>query len=118
VRIEIETAFTLGLTVIPILVEEASMPAAAQLPASLHELRNLQRVSVRSNPYFTYDITGVVGAVERAFANRRSDEIGADEVVPQVPSAAPPAQALFTGAPASPQVTPSAHASPPIAGAR
>src|SRR5262245_59349 len=35
VRLEIETAFALGLTVIPILVEGASMPSAADLPGSV-----------------------------------------------------------------------------------
>src|SRR5215470_6524941 len=35
VRVEIETAFALGLRVIPVLVEGAGMPAAATLPESL-----------------------------------------------------------------------------------
>jgi hypothetical protein len=55
VRLEIETALTRKLRVIPILVDEARMPRANQLPATLAPLARLNAVEI--NP-LTFDTKG------------------------------------------------------------
>lgn len=72
VRLEVETAFALGLTVIPILVEGAPIPTAADLPQSLHELPLIQNLSVRADPDFDHDVERVLRAIERAMATQRT----------------------------------------------
>ena len=66
VRIEIETALRLGLTVIPLLVEGAPIPAADQLPASLREVARLNALPVRNDPDFARDMERVIAAVQHA----------------------------------------------------
>jgi hypothetical protein len=48
VRLEIETAFALGLTVIPVLVEDAVLPQAAHLPERLRALARLQPIQIQA----------------------------------------------------------------------
>lgn len=60
-----------GLTVIPVLVEGASMPMPASLPQSLRVLPQINAVEVRNDPDFTRDIERVVEVLERIFAQRR-----------------------------------------------
>lgn len=66
VRVEVETAFALGLTVIPILVDNATMPPAASLPASLQRLSRINALNVRHDPDFARDVDRVIAAVQRA----------------------------------------------------
>lgn len=66
VRIEIETALRLGVPIIPVPVENASMPPAARLPVSLRPLASLNALSVRPDPDFHRDMERVGIAVERA----------------------------------------------------
>jgi photosystem II stability/assembly factor-like uncharacterized protein len=68
VRLEVETALTLGITVLPVLVEGASMPAKANLPESLGELSEINAVEVRSGSDFSKDMDRLVGVIERVFA--------------------------------------------------
>ncbi len=75
VRIEVETALSLGLTIIPLLVEGVRVPKAADLPASLQELAQINSLNVRDDPDFTRDMERVIGAVERVFATRPSSGI-------------------------------------------
>jgi hypothetical protein len=70
-RLEIETAFQLGLRVLPVLVEEATMPAPEQLPESLRELALVNAVEVRNDPDFVRDMERLVRALERALAQPR-----------------------------------------------
>src|SRR5262249_8705137 len=60
VRLEIETALQLGLTVIPVLVEDARMPSAAELPDSLKPLALINAVQVRNDPHFSRDIQRLI----------------------------------------------------------
>ncbi len=46
VRLEIEAALTLGVRVIPVLVDQARMPSAAELPTSLEKLARRQAVEL------------------------------------------------------------------------
>ena len=56
VRVEIETAIKLGITIIPLLVQDAAMPAADGLPESLRPLAEQQPITVRRNPFFDADV--------------------------------------------------------------
>lgn len=65
VRIEIETAARLGVPIIPLLVDGATMPPAARLPTSLRLLASLNALPVRPDPDFHRDMGRVTVAVER-----------------------------------------------------
>lgn len=75
VRIEIETALSLGLTVIPLLAEGATMPAPTDVPESLRELPGLNALPVRIDPDFVHDMDKVVSAVEHALTSNTSPGI-------------------------------------------
>lgn len=72
VRLEIETALALGLSVIPVLVANATMPAATLLPPSLERLTRLPTLQVRNDPDFSHDMNRAIDAIERALAARPS----------------------------------------------
>ena len=56
VRIEIETAFERNLRVVPVLVEGASVPPPARLPASLQPLSFRTAMQLRPDPDFQTDL--------------------------------------------------------------
>lgn len=64
VRVEIETALRLGITVIPVLVGGARMPAERRLPASLRPLLQQNGLQVRQDPDFSRDMERVCAAIE------------------------------------------------------
>ncbi len=70
VRLEIETALSLGLTIIPLPVDSATMPASVDLPESLRSLTILNALQVRNDPDFARDMERVMAGVERGFASR------------------------------------------------
>lgn len=65
VRMEIEQALALGLTVIPVLIEETPMPTTAELPESLRDVVQLQALRVRNDPDFNHDIEHLIAALKR-----------------------------------------------------
>ena len=75
VRIEIETALSLGLTVIPVLAEGATMPAPPDVPESLRELTRLNALPARIDPDFAHDMDKVISAVEYALSSHNSPDI-------------------------------------------
>lgn len=64
VRIEIETAFELGLRIIPVLTDGATMPRSSQMPASLQRLSRIHAISVRDDPDFAHDVQRLIDAIE------------------------------------------------------
>lgn len=64
VRIEIETALRLGVPVIPVLVNGATMPPAHRLPESLRPMCLQNAVSLRQDPDFSHDVGRVFHAVD------------------------------------------------------
>lgn len=64
VRLEIEAGLTQDLTVIPVLVDGASMPTRASLPESLQALRDINAIEVRNDPDFGRDMDRLMAAVE------------------------------------------------------
>jgi len=65
VRLEIETALTRKIRVIPILVDEAQMPGADELPATLAPL--VRRNAVEINP-ITFDTKRLLSTVQKTLA--------------------------------------------------
>jgi len=65
VRKEIELALKRGITVIPVLVGTAEMPAAERLPESIAALANRNALRV-SDTGFKNDIDRLIGAIQRA----------------------------------------------------
>jgi hypothetical protein len=65
VRVEIETALTRGVGVIPVLVGGAQMPPTAALPKSLARLERLNAARVRDDPDFTADVGRLGEAIAR-----------------------------------------------------
>jgi uncharacterized membrane protein YeaQ/YmgE (transglycosylase-associated protein family) len=70
VRLEIETALRLGLTVIPLLVDDARMPGGASLPMSVRPLATLNALLVRNDPDFSRDMERVIASIECVLAAR------------------------------------------------
>ena len=67
VRIEIATALRLGKRVIPVLLQGADLPAAADLPDDLRALVNRQALSLRDEAW-TQDAGRLADAIGRPFA--------------------------------------------------
>jgi len=66
VRREIATALTRNITVIPVLVRDAKMPTAEQLPPDLQSLSFRNAVEL-SDTDFDYDVARLIRALEAAF---------------------------------------------------
>jgi outer membrane protein assembly factor BamB len=65
VRLEIESALEHGIRVIPLLIEGATMPPAAELPATLAPIASRQALTLTAT-HRRYDVEHLVEAVERA----------------------------------------------------
>jgi TIR domain len=64
VRIEVATALGLNdLIVLPVLVDEAKMPASEDLPQDLIRLTRVNAVSVRHDPDFGHDMDSLINAI-------------------------------------------------------
>jgi hypothetical protein len=66
---EISVALKRGVRVIPVLVENATMPTAAELPESVQALVNRQALPLR-HASFSADMTRLVAGIEHAGARR------------------------------------------------
>jgi len=97
VRIEIETALSEGVTVIPVLVQGASMPPATELPPSLRPLAMRNASPVRNDPDFTTDMQRLLQALERWVVRAAPADL---------PSVAQPLGAVGVAAPARPLAPP------------
>jgi Flp pilus assembly protein TadD len=56
VRIEVETALTRGIPVIPVLVQNAMMPKASDLPKSMRAFASCNGIAVHADPHFHSDV--------------------------------------------------------------
>jgi hypothetical protein len=77
VRLEIETALTRKIRVIPILVDDARMPSATQLPITLAAL--VRRNAVEINPE-TFDTKRLITAVHKTLAEERARREAEEQV--------------------------------------
>ena len=64
VRIEIEAALKRGIPVIPVLVRDAKMPGADELPESLAELAFRNGIPVRPDPDFHRDMERLIQGIK------------------------------------------------------
>lgn len=64
VRIEVETAMRLGIRIVPVLVEEATMPQPSDLPESLAKLPFINAATVDSGRDFRIHMERVIRALE------------------------------------------------------
>jgi hypothetical protein len=104
VRQEVETAFLLGLTVIPVLVEGAQLPRAVALPSSLQQLPMINSMQVRADPDFTHDMGRLLVAIEHAIAMRapRQGSWPGDPAITPLTVSSSPGQGLVTVSPPYP----------------
>jgi hypothetical protein len=106
---EIESALTRGVQVIPVLVDGARMPTAAELPPSLAPLAQRPPLSLgAANP--EADVSRLVQALDQSIAERQATQAGLGQNQPTVtgmaPSWGPPAVQ------ASPSQPPPGHSGP------
>ncbi|MCE9555708.1 MAG: toll/interleukin-1 receptor domain-containing protein [Planctomycetes bacterium] len=76
VRAEIASALALNKTVIPLLVEGASMPAAADLPADIEKLAFRNALQVRTDPDFKVDIQRLIDYLRLSYPNEPKSHVG------------------------------------------
>jgi ABC-type amino acid transport substrate-binding protein len=90
VRLEIETALTRSIRVIPILINDASMPRADELPSSLAGLVRRQALELSPNR-FDYDTSRLLKVLDTTLAEVRTQQFQADR--PGSPEPGPPGSA-------------------------
>jgi hypothetical protein len=88
-RIEIEEGLQRGVPIIPVLVGDAKMPAASDLPPSLAPLSRVHAIEI-SDERWDYDVQRLARAIENQTAGR-IPKVGA---VARVPDRAPPDEPL------------------------
>lgn len=69
VRVAVSEAVARGITIIPVLVENARMPTAAELPATMKPLSGLKPVAI-SKDRFERDVDTLAGAILEAMGRR------------------------------------------------
>lgn len=74
VRIELEAAFRNNTTIIPILVDGASMPNPEDLPESLEEFAFIQAAEVATGRDFNAHVDHLTRFLDAAVAERQADE--------------------------------------------
>ena len=114
VRVEIESALTRGVQVIPVLVDGARMPAAAELPPGLAGLAQRPPLSLgAANPEF--DVSRLVQVLNQSIVERQATQAGLAQNQPTVtgmaPSWGPPPSQAPPGQPPPGQFA-SAHSGP------
>jgi hypothetical protein len=63
VRIEIETALRWRKRIIPVLIDDARMPGAAQLPGTIEQLASQNAAPMHNNQYFEQDINTLINDI-------------------------------------------------------
>jgi SH3-like domain-containing protein len=77
VRIEIETSLNReNILTVPVLVDNATMPDADQLPNSLQDLRYRNAVPVRNDPDFNRDIARLINHLKNISESRKVRRVG------------------------------------------
>jgi hypothetical protein len=109
VRLEVETALGLGLTLIPVLVDGGQVPKASDLPETLQVLRLTNAVLVRNDPDFTHDMERVIAGVrhastplpKRAAPPPKEEKLSAPPPTPRAPQPAVSPPAVLPASPTS-----------------
>src|ERR1044072_6057383 len=82
VRIEIESALHRKITVIPVLVEEAEMPPASDLPGSIQDIVYRNAAELRAGTDFRYHIERLIQNLELYFNSVRKPETETEKKEP------------------------------------
>ncbi|CAN5282628.1 hypothetical protein BH23BAC1_BH23BAC1_09940 [soil metagenome] len=82
IRLEIATALKRNIRVVPVLVNDASMPSADQLPEELASLVRRQAHEI-SNSRWKYDTDQLIATLEKILGVRKPTNIKQPEVKPQ-----------------------------------
>jgi hypothetical protein len=72
VRIEVETALNHRKRVIPVLIDEAGMPQAPQLPPTIVQLTSQNAAPMHNNQYFEQDINTLLDDITRMGVPRKT----------------------------------------------
>ena len=100
VRLEIESALKRNIRVIPLLIDNASMPAAESLPASMMTLANRHGITISQDPHFHSDMERLMRGLEVYFESCGRDAVSdVLSVRDPFPTLVPPAPAQTTTAP-------------------
>ena len=73
VRIEIESALQRNIRVIPLLIQNASMPSESSLPESLKGLATRNGITIGHDPHFHSDMDRLIKALETYFESCQSE---------------------------------------------
>ncbi len=100
VRIEIETALSRKIPVIPVKVHDADIPTAQQLPEELQELAYRQGLEIRPDPQFTDDVNRLAKRVDEIIEKAEAAKVAgslveedATTIVPSTPQDTEPQNA-------------------------
>ena len=120
VRFELETALSKGIPVIPLLVGQAEMPTAAQLPDSIKDLAFRHAVSISSGKDFDHHVSVLISDMDRLLevADGPSTTPAAAEASKRSGGATSPAAVAAVTASSTierPPQTPSAASDAPVA---
>ncbi len=72
VRIEIETALRWRKRIIPVLIDDARMPEAAQLPGTIEQLASQNAAPMHNNQYFEQDINTLINDIAGMGVQRKT----------------------------------------------
>lgn len=75
IRVELETAFRIGIPIAPVLLEEAIMPNKAEVPKSLSALCNTLALQIRLGKDFDSDILKLFGMIDGELKRKASESI-------------------------------------------
>ena len=73
VRVEVTQALGLSIHVIPVLVENAIMPSADQLPKGIKSLATRNAAKVRDDPDFNIDMERLCAAIKKRLSTARKE---------------------------------------------
>ena len=102
VRTEVETALQLDIPVIPVLVDNAQMPSARELPPNIQELASINAVKVDPGVDFHNHVDRLATAIDRILGPTRPQAVAPE---PEPAAAAPSSP---QGAAAAPEPAPKA----------
>jgi hypothetical protein len=76
VRLEIETALSRGIPVIPVIADQATVPRPEELPVSIEQLAYRQSAVVRPDPDFDRDMDRLTDSLERLLRSAMRSQRG------------------------------------------
>jgi hypothetical protein len=113
VRIEVETALARGIAVIPVLIDEATMPQPADLPDSLKNLAYRNAAYVDSGRDFHLHMDRIIRSMDKLLGKVEAARPAETHAAPADAGAAAPTHLASAPPPPSPAAAPQITAMPP-----